>query len=88
MTRSIIWSKTTLERFIDQALLTNEEEQILRTRVAGWTIKQQAYKLQMSESKVSKIVARLKEKYDSIQKYDTMLPPRKVSKNEEYMDTH
>lgn len=80
------WSKTSLERFIEEALLTEEEEQIMRTRVAGWTIKKQAFEFNMSESKVSKIIARLKVKYDYIQKTDPLFPPRIISTKEKYLD--
>lgn len=88
MTRTVIWTKSYLEHFIDEACLTKEEETILRTRVEGWTVTKQAMELHMSASKVNKIIARIKEKYDHIQKYDKILPPRKSSKEEEYMDTH
>lgn len=60
----------------------------MRTRVKGWTITKQAMELGMSEAKVNKIIARLKVKYDNVQKYNPMLPPRKNSAEETYMDTH
>lgn len=88
MAHQVMWSKIVLERFIELALLTKEEEEIIRTRVAGWTVTKQAMELGMSESKVNKIIARLKIKYDNVQKYDPILPPRKVSSKETYMDTH
>lgn len=88
MSKQVIWGKVILERFIEQANLTEEEEEVIRTRVAGWTIKKQAMELGMSESKISKIIARLKIKYDAVQKYDPVLPPRKNSVQELYMDSH
>lgn len=45
-------------------------------------------KLGMSLAKVDKITARLKEKYDGVQRYSAILPPRKTSSKETYMDTH
>lgn len=88
MTKMIPWNKFILEKFIEVALLTKEEEMIMRTRVAGWTITEQSMKLNMSTSKVSKMIAILKKKYDEVQKYEPLLPPRKNSAKELYMDTH
>lgn len=88
MSKQVPWNKVIVERFIELAMLNDEEQEILRTRVAGWTITEQSIKLNMSESKVNKIIARLKVKYDNVQKYDVILPPRKFSAKETYMDNH
>lgn len=88
MSKQVPWNKIILERFIELAMLTDEEEMIMRTRVAGWTITKQSLELNMSESKINKIISRLKRKYDLVQKYDPLLPPRKSSVEETYMDTH
>lgn len=88
MTKQVAWSKIILEEFISEALLTEEEEIIMRTRIKGWTITKQSMELGMSEAKVNKIIAELKKKYDNVQKYNPILPPRKSSKEELYMDTH
>lgn len=88
MAKQVPWNKIILEKFIEVAMLNEEEEAIMRTRVEGWTITRQALELGMSESKVSKIIARLKIKYDNVQKYEPLLPPRRSSAEETYMDTH
>lgn len=88
MTKQVPWGKVILETFIDEAVLTKEEEMVIRTRVAGWTITRQAMELGMSEATVNRIIARLKKKYDVAQKYSAILPPRKESAAELYMDTH
>lgn len=59
---------------------------IMRTRVAGWSRTKQADQLGMSISTVDKIIASLKLKYDNVQKYNPILPPRKSSKEETWMD--
>lgn len=82
------WNKIILEEFINVGGLTQEEEQIMRTRVAGWTISEQADRLGMSRSKVNFLIKRLKVKYDNAQKYSVILPPRKFSAQETYMDDH
>lgn len=88
MSKEIPWNKFIVERFVEMAMLNEEEQMVLRTRVIGWTRLQQADKLGMSVATVDRIIKTLKEKYDSVQKYDPMLPPRKNSAEEVYMDTH
>ena len=86
--KEVPWNKVIVEEFISLAMLTKEEEMILRTRVAGWTITKQAMEFGMSPSTVSRIVARLKKKYDAVQIYSVLLPPRKASEVEDYLDSH
>lgn len=88
MTKQVGWNKYIVEAFVSDAMLTKDEEMILRTRVAGWTITEQAIKLGMSESTVNRIIKRLKHKYDDVQKFNPLLPPRKHSAQEDYMDSH
>lgn len=88
MAKQVPWNKIILERFIELASLTEIEERIIRTRVAGWTITKQSLKFNLSVATVNNIIKRLKVKYDNVQKYDPILPPRKFSVKETYMDTH
>lgn len=88
MAHQIPWNKIILEEFIRIGGLTQEEEEIMRTRVAGWSITKQSIKLGMSRSKVNYLIARCKLKYDGVQKYSPILPPRKNSAKELYMDNH
>lgn len=88
MAHQVPWGKVILEAFIEEAMLTKEEEMIMRTRVAGWTITRQARELGMSEASVNRAISRLKKRYDAVQKYSAILPPRKESAAELYMDTH
>lgn len=81
-------NKFIVETFEELAMLTDEERAVLRTRVSGMTIVEQSMKLGMSTSKVSAIIKRLKKKYDDVEKYTPLLPPRKHSAKEDYMDTH
>lgn len=86
MSKQVAWSKVILEAFIEDALLTKEEEMIMRTRIAGWTRTKQAMEFGMSVSNIDKIIKRLKVKYDLVQKYNPLLPPRKASVEETFMD--
>lgn len=88
MAHQIPWTKLIVEEFIKDGMLSKEEEYIIRTRAVGYTITQQAEELHMSTDNVSKIIARLKKKYDMVQKYNPLLPPRKYSAKETYMDEH
>lgn len=88
MAHQVPWNKIIVETFIKEAMLTEDEEWVLRTRVAGWSRTKQAIELGMSVATVDKIIARLKSKYDNVQKYEPLLPPRKSSDKETWMDTH
>ena len=88
MAHQVPWTKLIVEEFIQEAMLSKDEEYIIRTRAKGYTITQQADALNMSVDNVNKIIARLKKKYDEVQKYDPLLPPRKTSRQEIYMDNN
>ena len=72
MTNQVPWNKIILEEFINLALLTKDEEMIPRTRIYGWT--------------VNRIIKKIKNKYDEVEKYSAVLPPRKNSEKEMYLD--
>ena len=86
MSKQVPWSKVILEAFIEDALLSKEEEMIMRTRIAGWSRQKQSMEFGMSISTLDKIISRLKVKYDLVQKYNPLLPPRKTSAQETFMD--
>lgn len=88
MSNQVPWNKIILEHFIDLALLTKDEEMIMRTRVAGWSRTKQSLELGMSLSTVDRLIASCKRKYDGVQPYDPILPPRKPSAQETWMDNN
>lgn len=88
MKSRIVWSKVILEEFIRLACLSETEEMIMRTRVAGWTVTKQAMTFNMSTATVSRHIKNIKAKYDECQKYSAILPPRKHSAKEDYMDNN
>lgn len=79
MSKQVPWNKIIVEHFVTLAMLTDDEEWVLRTRVAGMSIVQQSMELGMSVSTINRIIARLKKKYDEVEKFDPMMPPRKGS---------
>lgn len=88
MSKQVPWNKIILETFIEDALLTKEEEMIMRTRIAGWSRTKQSMELGMSISNLDKHLSTLKKKYDNAQKYNPILPPRKTSAEEIWMDNN
>lgn len=88
MSKQVPWNKVIFDEFVRLGGLTEEEEQIMRTRMQGWTITKQSMEFHMSVSKVNRIIKRLKVKYDQVQPHSDLLPPRRFSAKETYMDTH
>lgn len=86
MSKQVPWNKLILEEFIREACLTKDEEMIIRTRVAGWSRVKQSMELNMSLATVDRLIKSLKKKYDNVQKYDPILPPRRSSAEETWMD--
>lgn len=41
MAHQILWTKVIVETFIQEAMLSKEEEEVFRTRVVGWTGQEQ-----------------------------------------------
>lgn len=64
---NIIWTKTKLEEFISEALLTKDEEFVLRTRIAGWSRVKQAENLGISLGTLDRIIRRVKDKYEDFE---------------------
>lgn len=82
MSKQVLWNKVVLETFITEAMLSPEEEHIMRTRVAGWSRQKQAFELGISVPTIDRIIARLKVKYDTVARLNPILPPRVSGANE------
>lgn len=87
MRSKVPWTKTMLEKFIEEALLTEDEERILRTRVAGWSIAKQSIELNMSASTVSRMVKNIRQKYLTMHsRFPDLFPAIKPSKYDRALD--
>lgn len=87
MKGGIIWTKQKTEDFIELAMLSDDEAYIMRTRVKGVPISVQASELHVSESTVHRMIAKIKKKYDHVQKeYPDRFPKRRYSAKETWMD--
>ena len=88
MSKQVLWTRVIVEEFIRLGNLTEFEEQVFRTRTAGWTRTKQSNELNVSMSTIDRTIKLLKAKYDAVQPYSTILPVRRESAEELYMDTH
>lgn len=89
MAHQVHWTEQICQNFIQRAMLSDDEIYVLTSRVKGATITEQSLFLNKSEASVHRIVAKLKQKYDKVQKeFPNDFPKRRTSKQEEYMDTH
>lgn len=86
MAKQVPWNKVILEHFIETAMLTEEEESVIRTRVAGWSRVKQSMELGLSTATIDRIIKRLKVKYDNASRIDPILPPRKFTVSETYKE--
>lgn len=87
MKHKVPWNKTMLEDFISEGLLTEDEEFIMRTRLAGWSQVKQAIERNISTATVSNIVRRLKDKYNELsEQFPDRFPPMKQNDVEDMLD--
>lgn len=75
--KDIIWNKIILDEFLRLAFLTDTEERVLRTRIAGWSRVKQSMEMHLSVSAIDCIIRMINTKYDMVQPYSDILPERK-----------
>lgn len=75
--KDIIWNNIILDEFFRLAILTEIEEQILMTRIKGWSRVKQSMEFNMSLASVDSVIRMIGIKYDMVQPYSTILPVRK-----------
>lgn len=71
---TVPWNRVILDEFCSLALLTPLEENIVRTRAAGWSQVKQCHKFNVSLATITRIVRKLKKEYESCRKYSDILP--------------
>lgn len=85
----VIWTKHTLDFFLEHSGMNDFQKQIMIDRCANMTVIQMSCKYSCSESLIHKEIKKIKCIYDVVQKeHPNDLPPRKKSAKELYMDTH
>lgn len=75
--KDIIWNKIILDEFIRLALPTEFEIQLIRARMADQSRVQQSFEFSRSLPRVDAAIKSIRQKYDAVQPYSTILPPRK-----------
>lgn len=68
------WNRVILDEFCSLAILTPLEENIIRTRAAGWSRVQQCHAYGMSLATLDRYIRKLKNSYNSVQEYSYILP--------------
>lgn len=86
MTKNVPWNEVFYREFSRLAMLNDFQKEVLRTRIMGYSITKQAMELNVSESTINRTIAQLKKKYDEVQPYSDLLPKRRVSDIEKWMD--
>lgn len=84
--KQILWTRKLVDTFIKEGLLTEEEKEVLLLRVKGYTIAETSELMNISDSKVNRIIRRLKIKYDNLQGTIEELPKRKETTKELYRE--
>jgi hypothetical protein len=76
------WTKEIYEKFVDNALLSDDEKDVLYTRVyLHWSQIKQSQKLCMSLAKINRLLKTCKIKYDEVQKNESLNLPKRRTKN-------
>lgn len=90
MGTKVVWTKETLETFIEEAMIVDELElKVLRTRIAEWSRTKQSQEFNISLSTLDRIIKKLKHKYNVCQKRrPDFYPKPRLSDKEKWMDTH
>ena len=87
--KQVPWTKSRIDKFVELGMLNEEQEYLMRSRVRGATVTEQAMHLNCDPSTIHRKIKKIKEIYDVVQKeHADIFPPRRTSKEEEYMDTH
>lgn len=68
------WNRVILDEFVSIALLTEDEEHIVRARAAGWSRTKMCHTYSMSLATVDRIIKQMKIKYKYACKYSDILP--------------
>lgn len=83
------WTKKLLCDLYEHAMLNEDEQYIMESRIKGVPVSMQAVHLCCSEATVHRMIAKIKIKYDAVQKeYPEKFPPRRKSAKETWMDEH
>lgn len=72
----IRWNEISIAEFRSLARLTGDEKSVLEDWANGESIVHTAMQRNMSESQVYKLRNQIRQKYDDVQPFSPLLPPR------------
>lgn len=78
--KDIVWDKIKLREFESLASLTEEEKIVLHDWANGKTVANTSMNRHMCERKVIYIRNGIRRKYDTLEIYTPLLPPRKINR--------
>ena len=76
MAHEVSWTKSIYDEFCSEAMLSDLEKAILKTRIQNWSRVKQATEFNLSVSAVDRIIKNLKRKYDCAALNNPILPER------------
>lgn len=89
MRTRVNWNEELYQNFIKYAMLSERDQEILRMRIMEYTMTEIADETGWSLSTVKRRVDGLLKKYDEVQsQHPDIFPPKRLSEEEQYMDTH
>ena len=75
--KDILWNNIILDEFIRLAAPTEFEIQLIKSRMADRSRVQQSFDFSRSLPRVDAAIKSIRQKYDAVQPYSSILPPRK-----------
>ena len=75
--KDILWNTIILDEFIRLAAPTEFEIHIIKSRMADRSRVQQSFDFSRSLPRVDAAIKSIRQKYDAVQPYSSILPPRK-----------
>lgn len=73
----VLWDAVILADFRKLACLTEDEDKVVSALAKGWSNVKIGMELGMADRTVSRHLESIRKKYDAVQIYSPLLPPRK-----------
>ena len=77
--KDVLWNRIILDEFIRLAMPTEFEIRLIQSRMADQSRVQQSFEFSRSLPRVDAAIKSIRQKYDAVQPYSSILPPRKKS---------
>lgn len=84
--RQVEWIQLYIDEFLDNANLSDVDEEIFITRMCGRSRTWQCEHFHMSERTLDRHIRHIKNVYDEVQRHHPKLPKRRHSAQEDWLD--